>query len=248
MFNMRPEDFVKKVVTQYTNNRGIFKNKINAEELIPSNIADLERALYIFYVLQLDYAMKSQILYKGARELYKENDKFFTPNYITKLSRESLTNYLKQYLHPRHINEAIKRFQINTAVLIEKYDGDPRKIFENVDSCQYIIKSLKDFRGFGPKIGNFFVRTMINTFDYKYKDIDTVLPPVDVHDVKIAYLFGYTNSDQMSEKNINAVKKLWNEACIKSGESWLIFDKALWLLGSEGKPTSKENVLDLLNG
>jgi len=106
---------------------------------------------------------------------------------------------------------------------------------------------LKDFRGFGPKIGNFFVRTMINTFGYKYKDIDTILPPVDVHDVKIAYLLGYTDSDQMSEKNINTVKKLWNEACIKSGESWLIFDKALWLLGSEGNPRSKEDILNLIN-
>jgi len=102
---------------------GVFQNKINAEELIPSNLADLERALYIFYVLQLDYAMRSQILYEGARQLYKENEKFFTPTYITKLSRESLTNYLKRYLHPRYINEAIKRFQINSVVLIENMMG-----------------------------------------------------------------------------------------------------------------------------
>jgi hypothetical protein len=128
---MRPEDFVKKVVTQYINGKGIFKNKINAEELIPDDLDDLGRALFIFYVLQLDYAMKSQILYKGAIKLYYENKKFFTPGYISKISDKSLIIFLKNYLHPRYINEAVKRFQLNTKVLAEKYSGDPRKISEN---------------------------------------------------------------------------------------------------------------------
>jgi hypothetical protein len=243
---MKPEEFVTKVVSLYTDGVGIFKNKVNAEELVPRDLDDLGRALYIFYVLQLDYAMKSQILYRGAKQLHSKNKKFFTPRYIAKLSGASLENYLKQYLHPRYINEAIKRFRLNTVVLAEKYNGDPRKIFGNTNRCQDVVKRLKDFRGFGPKIGNFFIRTMINTFNYKYSDIDSILPPVDVHDVKIAYLLKYTESDGMTQKNINVVKRLWNKACTKSGESWLVFDKALWLLGSEGKPKSKEDLLNLI--
>jgi hypothetical protein len=87
---------------------------------------------------------------------------------------------------------------------------------------------------------------MINTFSYHFTDVDSMLPPVDVHDVRLAYLLGYIDSYQMTAKNINLVKKLWNEACRKSGESWLIFDKALWLLGSEGKPQTKDDIFSLL--
>lgn len=100
---------------------------------------------------------------------------------------------------------------------------------------------------FGPKIGTFFVRTMINNFSYNFPDMELILPPVDIHDVRIAYLLGYTETDQMTQKNINFVKRLWSEACVKSGDSWLIFDKALWLLGSEGKPKTKADILNLID-
>lgn len=243
---MTPQQFVTKVINQYNNNAGIFSKKINAEELIPQGLNDLNKSLFIFYVLQLDYAMKSQILYKGANRLYAENNLFFTPDFIGSLPAETLTTTLQEYLHPRYVNEAVRRYVHNSAILLNNYGGDPKKIFENTSCCQDILKRLKEFRGFGPKIGNFFVRTMINTFNYSFSDIDTVLPPVDVHDVRITYLLGYTDSDKMTQKNINMVKNLWNKACIDSQSSWLVFDKAMWLLGSEGKPKSKEDVLSLL--
>lgn len=243
---MTPQEFVIKVITQYNNNAGIFIKKVNAEELIPKGLDGIHKSLFIFYVLQLDYAMKSQILYKGANRLYLENNLFFTPNFISNLKEDALTKTLREYLHPRYINEAVRRYVHNTEALLNGYDGDPRKIFEHTAYCQDVLKRLKDFRGFGPKIGNFFVRTMMNSFDYTYSDIDTILPPVDVHDVRITYLLGYIDSDQMSQMNINLVKNLWNRACIDTNNSWLVLDKALWLLGSEGKPKSKEDILNLL--
>ncbi len=243
---MKPSEFVSLVVKQYKSGVGIFKKKINAEELLPMDANDLTKALYIFYVLQLDYAMKSQILYSGALRLYNDNDKFFTPNFLIKVTDDVLQMYLKDYLHPRYVNEAVKRYRVNSQTLLEKYDGDPRKLFTVAKTCKEVIEKIKDFRGFGPKIGNFFVRTMINTFNYQYDDLEDMLPPVDVHDVRIAYLLGYTNSDEMSQKNITFVKKVWNQACLDSGESWLVFDKALWLLGSEGKPKSREDIISLL--
>jgi hypothetical protein len=244
---MKPEEFVSTVVSKYQAGTGVFKNKLNAEELIPSDLDDLSSSQYIFYVLQLDYAMKSQILYNGARKLHSLKHDFFTPQFIEKLAEEDLSTCLKKYLRPRYINEAVKRYSLNTRKLVEIYRGDPRKIFEGVNKCTEVEKRLKEFRGFGPKIGNFFIRTMINTFYYAYDDIDTILPPVDIHDVRIAYLLGYIDSDQMTENNINRVKKVWSDACLNSGNSWLIFDKALWLLGSEGKPKSKVDILRLIN-
>lgn len=47
-----------------------------------------------------------------------------------------------------------------------------------------------------------FARKVVNTFDYKFSDVENILPPVDVHDVRIAFLLGYTQTDQMTQKNI----------------------------------------------
>jgi len=243
---MKPEEFVNLTVRAYNQSKSVFANKINAEELVPKELSPLRKSQYIFYVLQLDYAMKSQILYRGAQELTKRIPDFFTPEYLSKTPEYAIKKLIQEYLHPRYINEALLRYRHNTEVLLDSYSGNPRSIFTSSTSCQEAQKRLKEFRGFGPKIGSFFIRTMINTFGYAYADIDGMLPPVDVHDVRIAYLLGYTKSPEMTAKNINLVKRVWRDACIKAGQSWLVFDKALWLLGSEGHPKNLSELVGLL--
>lgn len=244
---MKPENFVTLLVQAYQNNQGIFANKVNAEDLIPPRTNRLEKSLYLFYVIQLDYAVKSQNLYKGATELFQINSLFFTPKYLIKMPRQRLKTYLENYLKPRYINEAIERYKVNSLRLLQEFQGNPQIIFEISESAAEALKLVKSFRGFGPKIGNFFVRTMINVFEYSYSDIDNILPPVDIHDVNIAYLLGFIESKQVSLKNIKITKTLWNNACKKSGASWLMFDKALWLLGSEGNPKTKQEIFELIN-
>ena len=113
MLKMIAPDFVNLVVNAYNNGDGIFATKINAEELVPAWLDDLGKAQFLFYVLQLDYEMRSQVLYSGVRRLCSEIPHFFTPNHITRLSDSELTSYLKNYLHPRYANEALKRYRIN---------------------------------------------------------------------------------------------------------------------------------------
>ncbi len=243
---MKPEEFVTIVTNGYEKYEGIFSSHKNAEDLAPSG-TDLFRALFLFYVTQLDYATKSQRLYEGARSLVKDIPVFFTPNNILSIPEQRLSEILKSHLHPRYINEAVRRYTINSKVLLDKYEGNPLNILMNTELVKDVERRIKEFRGFGPKIGNFFIRTMINTFNFKYVDVNEMLPPVDVHDVRIAYLMGFVDSDTMSQKNIMTTKILWSTACKNTNTSWLEFDKALWLLGSEGKPKSKEDILKLLS-
>lgn len=242
---MKPSEFVKIVVDKYKNFEGIFKSHINAEDLAPKT-DDVTKALFLFYVIQLDYATKSQRLYDGAKELFSKNSKFYNPSYISNLPDSELREYLETYLKPRYINEAVKRYKENSAKLTNEYSSNPLELFTKSESAKDALHKTREFRGFGPKIGNFFVRTMVNTFNFYYHDIENILPPVDVHDVRIAYLMGFIESDKMSEKNINVTKELWSNACKESNTSWLVFDKALWLLGSEGNPKTEKDVLTLL--
>lgn len=242
---MKAEEFVKIVVDKYSNYEGVFKNHINAEDMSPTK-DPLDKSLFLFYVIQLDYATKSQNLYKGAKQLYSDNKKFFNPEFILGLKETELESYLKKYLKPRYINEAINRYKLNSVALVQEYDSNPLNIFENSSTAKEALKKVYEFRGFGPKIGNFFVRTIVNAYGFEYPDIEDILPPVDIHDVRIAYFMGYIDSDDMSQKNIKEVKYLWSNACKGVNVSWLTFDKALWLLGSEGVPKSKEDILNLL--
>lgn len=243
---MNPEEFVKRVVTSYEEGRGLFANKVNAEELVPSYLSDLEKALFLFYVIQLDYAMKSQLLYEGAKRLLRDKPGFFNPVSLNALEEALLAEILKEYLRPRYINEAIKRYKTNTSHILENYKGDPREIFNLSKSAKEAELRLKKFRGFGPKIGNFFIRSMINSFGYNFSDLAEITQPVDVHDIRITYLLGLINSPDISRQNVVLTKQIWKDACNKTGLSWLTFDKALWLLGSEGKPKTLEDLLTLL--
>jgi len=242
---MSPNEFVKTVVDRYQKHKGIFESHKNAEDLAPKT-DNINKALFLFYVIQLDYATKSQRLYDGAMVLFNEEPRFYNPDFILNLSTKSLKSHLEHYLKPRYINEAIKRYRDNSQKLKSIYESNPLLIFTKSNTARDALKKTLEFRGFGPKIGNFFVRTMINTFNFNYPDIEDILPPVDVHDVRIAYLMGYVDSDKTTQKNIKTTKELWNKACKETNVSWLIFDKALWLLGSEGKPKSENDIIELL--
>jgi len=242
---VKPDDFARKVVDAYTVGRGVFADKVNAEDHLPENLTDLEKAQFLFYVIQLDYATKSQRLYENTKNLVQENPEAFKPQYVSSLKDSELKSLLEE-LSPRYINEAVTRYKKNTGKLLDEYGGDPREIFRKAGTAKEAVTLTREFRGFGPKIGNFFVRTMVNTFGYDYPDIENILPPVDRHDVNIAYLMGYVDSNEMTERNIKRVKRLWSAACLEAGVSWLTFDKALWLLGSEGQPAFKDDVFRLL--
>lgn len=245
MSTLTTSEFVSKVVAKFTARQGVFTEHRNVEDFVPSNTTELKQALFLFYVIQLDYAIKGRVLYAGATALWETNPDFFDPSEIVEMEEEDLLEILTKYMKPRYPNEAVTRFQQNSKTLIEKYNGDPRQIF-NDESGIIVAKRIREFRGMGPKTGHLLFRAMTLHFGYSFEDIEEVLPPVDRHDVRIAYFMGYTDSDEMTDRNIQKVKEIWSKACKESGANWLLFDQALWLMGSEGKPKSQGDVLKLL--
>ncbi len=237
------DQFAKILVAAFNRGQGIFSNKVNVEDCVPKKFSDLDKSLFLFFVVQLDYATKSQKLYAGANALVSKKPDFFNPRCLQDLSNPRLRNFLIRYLKPRYPNEAVQRYKINAGILLDKYEGNPLNILRKSRSAAEALKKIRTFRGFGPKIGNLFLRSMISLFDPPFADIQEILPPVDIHDVRIAYLLGFVNTESMAEKNINQVKTLWNRACRDAGVNWITFDRALWLLGSGGRPKSKQDVL-----
>lgn len=243
---IKASDFTRRVVELMEKREGIFVNRFNVEDWVPQELDPRSKSCFLFFLTQLDYAIKSTLLYEGARKLYAVNTNFFSAEFILGLTEKELMDLLITYLRPRYVNEATFRYRVNSQKLLELYQGDPRNIFKSKDAPA-IIKKIWEFRGFGPKTGNLFFRSMVTTFEMDLANIDDVLPPVDIHDVQIAKLMGFVESDRMTGRNIMLVKEMWSTACKEAHVNWLVFDKALWLLGSIGKPVSNEDVLRLLN-
>lgn len=241
-----PSEFVKLVTDKFLARKGVFSEFRNVEDYVPKEASPQHQSLFLFYVVQLDYAIKGRVLYAGATRLYQEKPQFFTPSHIQGLSDKELFETLTSYLKPRYPNEAVARFKTNTKKLQDDYSENPAQIFTKSDTAREAVDKIQEFRGMGPKTGNLFFRAMISTFGFQFDDIDSVLQPVDIHDVHIAHLMGFVERNDMTDKNIQKVKLLWNKACTDAQANWITFDRALWLLGSEGKPKTREDVIELI--
>lgn len=245
-YPLTPSSFARNVTNKFTAREGVFSEFRNVEDYVPNEADQLGQSRFLFYVVQLDYSMRGRVLYEGARNLFNENPGFFTPQYILNLSNAELIEILKTSMKPRYPNEAVSRYKQNSRKLEEEYEGDPMLIFTESTSATLVLEKIHEFRGMGPKIGNLFFRSMVSFFGLKYEDINSVLPPVDIHDVRIAHLLGFIEKPDMTDKNIQGVKILWSRACQEADVDWVIFDRALWLLGSGGKPKTKEDILNLI--
>ena len=245
-FSLSPHFFAGVLVDRFQKRAGVFSNKLNAEDWVPKDKHPREQALFLFYVVLLDYAIKSQGLYEGATRLLKHKPNFFEPRFILGLGDKKILEVISEYLKPRYPNEAVLRYKLNSHKLLGNYKGDPLKIFAGHSSAKETLARVLEFRGMGPKTGNLFFRSMVSCFNFRFPDIEDILPPVDMHDVRIAYLLGFVKSDKTTDENVKKVKVLWSSACKEAGVDWITFDRGLWLLGSQERPKSKEEICDLL--
>jgi len=227
-------EIVSKICSAYKQNKGVFSEKHNAEDLVPKTSIE-NQIQFLFWVIQMDYATRSSKLYDNANLLYKKNSKWIECKYILELSDKDIYSLIKENLRPRYTNEICKRFRLNGVKLQNEYTGKAINIVNKSKSAKELLKNIKEFRGFGDKLANFLCRTYIDLLNLKYDDIEDIFQPVDVHDVRLSYEWGLIKDNEMTKSNILKVKKIWQDACKSSKNSWIIFDKALWLIGSRGK-------------
>ncbi len=234
--NLTPKQIVALVAQSYIKSRGVFKNRNNAEDMLPKTNLE-EQIQFLFWVIQMDYSVKSKQLYQRVLKTYNNYPHWITCSFILNTPTEKLKFFIQNNLKPRYINEITKRFRINAEILKDQYDCKAINIVKKSNTATELLHRIKEFRGFGPKLGNFLLRTYVNILKINYDDIDNITQPVDRHDVRLTYEWGFLKDKTLSSKNIQQTKQLWRKACKQAGVSWLVFDKALWLLGSNGTYT-----------
>jgi len=215
------------------------------ESQIPEGVESLSRdhALFLFYTVVNDHGMKSSRLYTRAKVLFREQRSLFEPSGVIETfggpEDPQLVRSTGGYLGTRYPKETAKTWYLNSVRLCQKFDGDPRNLFQSVSDARILMKEIRAFRGYGPKIGGMLLRAIIGLGFADVKGVEEVLVPVDIHDSRISFLTGMLKHDDGNGKidyyaHVPQVQRILLDACNSLGLKWLDADRALWLIGSRG--------------
>jgi len=240
------------IVSAFREGKGIFTNPVElVENQMPEKVRLLSRehALFLFYVVPQDHGVSSAGLYTKAKELHREDPDVFDPSAVVKLELRDIEKRVSRKLGVRYPIESSREWHENSRMLLEEYEGDPRKLFSKTKEAQKLLKEIRRFRGFGPKTGALLLRAISNLGFVELDNLEDVLLPVDVHDTRIAF---YTrslagpNTPDWYVKNymsyVRPVQEVWLSASQRAGLDWRELDRALWILGSKGCAPEKHGI------
>jgi len=138
-----------------------------------------EHALFLTYVISIDYMTDAVKLWKRSRDTYELYPERFTPEEILKISPRTVENTVKN-LGARFYSNAAKTWIKISKLLVDKYGGDPRNIAREPLEIVEIKRRLKEFPYLrGNKLSNFYMRVMGETGLFKVKNLDELDIPVD---------------------------------------------------------------------
>lgn len=232
----------EKLFDQFYNHRGFFEDYSMPEYVLPRNLKEgtREHALFLTYVISIDYMTDADRLWKksrGAYELYPER---FTPEEILKISPRTVENIVKG-LGARFYSNAAKTWIKISKVLIDKYDGDPRNITRESLEVDEIKRRLRDFPYLrGNKLSNFYIRAMGETGLFKVKNLNELDIPVDKQVARFSIYTGVVKllSAQFTgcvhEPPLRGlIEEAWRDAAKKLDTAPWKLDEPIWTIGSK---------------
>jgi len=248
IYTKKIDRLVKMMDEAFNLSYGLLEDRSDlVENQIPPGVkkGTKEHALFMFYVVQNDHGVKSSKMYEKAKEFYHNNPEYFSPVWVSKEFHEDdlegLVENVSKKLGSRYPHALAKSWYINSVVLKEKYNGNPINMFVSSDDALLLIKTIRSFNGFGPKIGGMLLRAIVGVgFNKSVKNLDKVLVPVDIHDSRILFLTGGFKCPSYKAKEFDYYKYVQKaqaallDACNRCKISWLDVDRALWLTGSRG--------------
>jgi len=218
------------------------KNYFNSMEVsghveIPCGIeiGSSEYVIYIFYSCLLDYGMRSKNYHSNLISTYKKHKDIFEPYYVVKNYKdnpEKLLHIMKENIHPRYPNVALKKWLDLSEFLNCNYPRN--KLKEKINSLQS-YKELYNFitsiKGYGQKTGGLLLRLLYESGICNFTD-ELLDIPIDRHDVEISYLNGITDKVKLNSSELKSLGTLWIKAAKNRKVSACNIDQYLWSIGN----------------
>lgn len=212
------------------------------EYRLPKNLVpgSKEHALYLTYIISIDYMTDAEKLWRNAREAYELYPENFTPEKILAFSDRTLTVFLRE-LGARFSPYAAKTWKKISKILKHKYNDDPRNITATPLTVEEIKQKLKDFPYLrGPKLANFYIRAMGETGLFKVRNLNELDIPVDKQVTRFTIYTGVlklqggkfqgcANDDPLR----SIIQEAWRKAAKALGIAPWKLDEPIWNIGSK---------------
>jgi endonuclease III len=240
--DLRAIKIAGRLFTEFYNRMGFFKDYSMPEYVLPRSLKEgtREHALFLTYVVSIDYMTDAEKLWKksrGAYELYPER---FTPEQVLKVSPHSVEVFVRS-LGARFGSTAAKIWKDLSIVLSEKYSGDPRKITDQPLTVEEIKKRINELPSLrGPKLSNFYIRAMGEKGLFKVENLDDLDIPVDKQVARFTIYTGVLKllSEQFvgcaQEQPLRGlIEEAWRHAAKTLGTAPWKLDEPIWTVGSK---------------
>ena len=152
----------EKLLDLFYNRKGFFQNYSMPEYILPRNLVkgSREHALYLTYVISIDYMTDAEKLWRNSRGAYELYPERFKPENIVKMGDRTLRAFVRR-LGARFSTTGMSTWRKISTILLDKYEGDPRNITRQSLTIKEIKKRLNEFPYLrGNKLSNFYIRAM----------------------------------------------------------------------------------------
>jgi endonuclease III len=231
-----------RLYNQFYSRQGFFADYSMPEYVLPRNLekGSREHALFLTYVISIDYMTDAVKLWKRSRGAYELHPDMFTPKEILKVSPKTVENFVKK-LGARYYTNAAKTWIKISKVLAEKYDEDPGNLTKEPLEIAEVKQKLKDFPYLrGNKLANFYIRAMGETGLLKVKDFEDLDIPVDKQVARFTLYTGVLKllSEQFvgcaQEQPLRGlIEEAWRRAAKTLGTAPWKLDEPIWTVGSK---------------
>jgi len=222
--------------------KGVFHGYSMPEYILPRNLKEgtREHALYLTYVISIDYMTDAEKLWRNSRGAYELYTERFQPQRILKASPTSVETFVKK-LGARFYANAARIWIGISQILDGNYDGDPRNITKYPLEIAAVKERLQDFPSLrGPKLSNFYIRAMGEKGLFKLQNLNELDIPVDKQVARFTIYTGVLTllSDQFvgcaQEKPLrDYIEEAWRNAAKKLGTAPWKLDEPIWTIGSK---------------
>jgi endonuclease III len=232
----------KRLYDQFYGQQGFFAGYRMPEYILPRDlvVGSKEHAQYLTFVISIDYMTDAVKLWRNARETYELYPERFNPSEVLALSDRTLMTFLRR-LGARYPKAGAQTWKRISKVLVEKYDGDPRRITPEPLSIHEVKSKLEDFPYLkGGKLSNFYLRAMGENNLLKIADFSELDIPVDIQVARFTVYTGVLRllSDSYEgcvHKNPlrGLIEELWRNAAKEIDTYPWKLDEPIWTVGSK---------------
>ncbi len=245
MMNNKSEilEQVDKLIIMYKN--GKLGGEVMPEDANPHlEKASLENYLYFTLPMALNYQRNSYKLWESALKTYndKETKFVFNPKECIERPLEEVRNALTKYRVALQKNKQTEIWLQLCKTIIELFDGDIRRLFEELDND---VDKIRDFiqkqnkKKFpylsGTKICNYWLYVIYQYTDRRYTNLESLTVAPDTHVCKATHKLGLITDDEFNSSNVQQIViERWNILLKNTKYKPIDVHTPLWLWSRNG--------------